>query len=279
MAAGLGRELWARGPAALVRDLPSDPIFLLAFAAAYLALPVGDWIVFRRLWRLPAAAGLGAAIRKRIANEVLFGYSGEAYFYAWARARARAAAPFAAVKDAAILSALAGNAATLALAAAAWALAGERLPPGWVRSGTLGAVVVAATSLPFLLFRGRVFSLPAPTLRWVFGVHLARVAAATSLMAWAWSLAAPGVGAGTWAVLAAARLGVSRLPLLPNKDLLFANLAVLLMGSAAPVATAVAVVAAATLATHALLTAGFGLTALARRHRTGQRQARTAATI
>ena len=32
---------------------------------------------------------MAALIRKRIANEVAFSYSGEAYFYAWARQRAQ----------------------------------------------------------------------------------------------------------------------------------------------------------------------------------------------
>jgi hypothetical protein len=63
---------------------------------------------------------MAALHKKRISNEVLLGYSGEAYFYAWARQRTQmVAAPFGAVKDVTILSAIAGNAITLIMMIAA----------------------------------------------------------------------------------------------------------------------------------------------------------------
>ncbi|MGE5721097.1 MAG: hypothetical protein ACM3YM_01440, partial [Sphingomonadales bacterium] len=95
--------------------IPSSPGFWLVFAAAYFTTPFSEWIIFRRLWRLPPSGFLALA-RKRIGNEILLGYIGEVYFYAWARKRAQlTGAPFGAVKDVAILSALVGNAVTLGL--------------------------------------------------------------------------------------------------------------------------------------------------------------------
>ena len=97
--------------------------------------PTFDWLIFRRLWGLPAA-GLAALIKKRVANEVVVGYSGEAYFYVWARARLKmVAAPFGAVKDVTILSAIAGNAITLAMLAVALPIARGLLTARTVRDG------------------------------------------------------------------------------------------------------------------------------------------------
>jgi len=284
MVAGLVHALLGDGLGGLSRAVPADPFFYPVFVLAYLALPVGDWLIFRRLWRLRGLSGFGATLKKRIANEVVLGYSGEAYFYAWARRRLpddlpRDARPFAAVKDVAVLSALVGNATTLALALAALPVARTLLPPGALSptamgAGLAGAGVLVATTIPFLLFRRQVFSLPGPRLRWVFGVHLLRQVAATALLGLGWALGVPGVAATTWLALAAARLVVSRLPFLPNKDLLFANLAVLLLGGqAGPVAELVAFTAALTLATHATLAAAFGL-----HHFVERLQARTAVT-
>ena len=119
MIAGLARELFGDGLAGLTRSVPQDPRFYLCFALLYMSPPTGDFLIFRRLWGIPIA-GLAALIKKRIANEVVFGYSGEAYFYAWARARTTlVAAPFGAVKDVSILSAIAGNAITLLMIAVA----------------------------------------------------------------------------------------------------------------------------------------------------------------
>lgn len=280
MAAGLAHALLGDGLKGLDRAVPADPLFYPVFALSYLALPMGDWWIFRRLWGLPGATGLGATLKKRIANEVVLGYSGEAYFYAWARRRMPDdARPFSAVKDVAILSALAGNGVTLALALAAVPVLRTLLPSGAlsptaVAAGLVGAGVLVATTLPFLFFRRQVFALAPAELRWTFGVHLVRQVAATGLLALGWAIGIPGVAAATWLALAAVRLVVTRLPFLPNKDLLFANVAVLMLGGqAAPVAGLIAFAAALTLATHAALALGFGVHHLARRL-----QARTAVT-
>jgi len=87
MVAGLVRGIAGSGLSGLWQAVPGNPLFYLAFALVYMALPLGDFVIFRRLWHIPLA-GLAALLKKRIANEVVIGYSGEAYFYAWARAQA-----------------------------------------------------------------------------------------------------------------------------------------------------------------------------------------------
>ncbi|MEG3163916.1 hypothetical protein U1701_04850 [Sphingomonas sp. PB2P19] len=265
MIAGLARELFGQGLAGLSRSLPHDPRFYLCFAALYMSLPTGDYIIFRRLWGIPIG-GLVALIKKRIANEVVFGYSGEAYFYSWARSRARmVAAPFGAVKDVSILSAIAGNAITLAMIAVALPLGRSLLNPDQFRIVLGSAAITLGMSLPFLLFSRRVFSLPRTSLWWVFGVHCVRLVVGSVLIALAWHFALPGVSVGMWLFLAAGRLLVSRLPLVPNKDLLFANFAILLIGQDRTLSELIAFTAALTLLVHVVLIALFSLHALATR--------------
>ena len=264
MIVGLAHQLLGSGLAGLQRAVPVAPAFYLFFVALYLVPPASDYLIFRRLWGLPAA-GFAALIRKRIANDVLFGYAGDAYFYAWARRKARGvAAPFGAVKDVGILSAMAGNAVTLATVAAALPFAAALLSAGQTRGILLSGAVVVATSLPFLLFRARVFSLERRLLWWIFAVQVARIVATSLLLALAWAAALPGVAAATWLMLAAARLLVSRLPLVPNKELLFANAAILLIGRDHALADVLAFTAALTLALHVALAALSGLSALRR---------------
>lgn len=258
MVAGVARELLGDGLAGLTRSVPTSPLFYLFFAGLYLSLPVADFLIFRHLWDIPPS-GLAATLKKRVANDVLLSYSGEAYFYGWARRRAgTVAAPFGAVKDVSILSAMAGNAATLALTAAAVALGRASSLPGL--SGAVGwsAGLVIAMSLPFLLFRRRVFSLPGRELRWIFRAHLLRIVAGSALIGLAWAAAMPDVPVATWLLLAAGRLLVSRLPLVPNKDLLFANLAVAAIGPGHALSDLVAFTGALFLLTHAALMLGFG---------------------
>ena len=265
MVVGVGYQLFGHGWRNFARSVPADPWFYLAFLAMYFALPVGDYVIFRRLWGIPIE-GLVALIKKRIANEVLFGYSGEAYFYAWARERARTvAAPFGAVKDVSILSALAGNAVTLVLIALSVPFA-AKLGPAQLQGLGLSALFVVAVSVPFWVFRRRVFSLPVGERWYVFWVHIVPLVVSTVLLALVWALALPQVPLGAWLLLSAVRMILGRLPFVPNKDLLFANF-VGLLGAGQGLPMPVALIAGLTLVVHVLLLGAFPLAQLFRSRR------------
>lgn len=239
---------------------PASPVFWAMLALYYFAEPLAEWIIFRRLWRIPAS-GFLALTRKAVSNEILLGYSGEVYFYAWARGRcAIVTAPFGAIKDVAVLSALTGNALTLAvLAVVAPALASLDVvsnagPALW------SIAVVLATSALIVVFRGRLFTLPRREILLVSAVHTVRIAVKAPLAALLWSLILPAVPMSVWLALAAARLLLSRLPFLPNKDLVFAGLAAVLVGPETDIVAAVALMASLVLAVH--LTVGAALAVL-----------------
>ena len=265
MLVGLGHELLQNGLAGLTRTVPRNPLFYVAFLGVYFTLPVFDYLIFRKLWGIPLS-GLVALIKKRIANEVVLGYSGEAYFYAWARSRAQfVTAPFGAVKDVSILSAIAGNAITLAMIAVALPVGHRLIPPEMMRYVYGSLAIVFGTSLPFLIFSKRVFSLERGQLWWVFGAHVLRAVLGTLFLALAWHFALPTVSVAVWAFLSAGRLLFSRLPLLPNKDLLFANFAILFIGQEGALANLIAFTAAAVLLVHIVLIAAFSIHRLATR--------------
>ena len=233
--------------------LPHKPLFWVVFAASYLAAPLADWMIFRRLWRIPAA-GFAALLRKLIGNELLLGYVGELYFYTWSRRRTEmTSAPFGAIKDVAILSAMAGNAVTLGMLALAYPLLGT-LHLGLDGKTLLTSVaVVLASSSAVLFLRKKLFSLPRNELVFVSGVHIVRIFLTAGLNAWAWHLVLPEVDLQWWLLLAAMRLLLSRLPLLPNKDIVFAGLAVFLIGHDAEIGALMTMMASLILVTHLVL--------------------------
>ncbi len=258
----LAAVLWqvrSVGIASVVAMVPRTPGFWLAFLAAYFSAPLVDWLIFRRLWNIPAA-GFAALLRKLIGNELLLGYIGEVYFYTWARRRtAMTAAPFGAVKDVAILSALMGNVVTLVMVVLAAPLL-STMKFG-IDGDTLVAsiAVVLVTSSAVLLFRRKLFSLPANELRYVSGMHLLRIGLTTGFNALAWHLVLPEVGMQWWLLLSALRLLLSRLPLLPNKDIVFAGLAVFLIGHDVQIGALMTMMASLILGTHLIV--GLGLVA------------------
>ena len=72
--------------------------------------------------------------------------------------------------------------------------------------------------------------LPLSELRFITIAHLLRIAAKVGLGALLWYLVLPQVAIGLRLVLATLRMLVTRLPLIPNKDVVFAGLAYLVFG-------------------------------------------------
>lgn len=254
MLVGLMRELFGSGLAGLERAVPASPIFYLCFALLYVCTPVGDLVIYRYLWRIPWLGGFAALNTKRITNDVVLGYTGDVYFYAWARARARlVAAPFGAIKDVTLLSGIAGNGATILLCAVALPLGHQLIPPPYLRGVLVSAAVIIAFSVAVLALSKRIFSLRARDLRFVFAVHCLRIAISSMLLAVCWHFAMPSVSVGMWLFLSAGRLLVSRLPLMPNKDLMFAAFAILFIGQDQALSEMIAFTAASTLLVHGVL--------------------------
>jgi hypothetical protein len=233
--------------------LPASPLFWLVFFASYFSAPAADWIIYRRLWRIPVA-GFAALLRKLIGNELLLGYVGELYLYTWARRHTEmTSAPFGAIKDVAILSAMVANVVTLVLLVIAWPLLATLKLGIDGRAMMISVGVVVAISSSVLFLRKKLFSLPPAELRYVAAIHLVRIFLTTGLAALCWHLALPGVDLSWWLMLATLRMLLSRLPLLPNKDIVFAGLAVFLIGHDAEIGALMTMMASIILGTHLAL--------------------------
>lgn len=242
----------------IVALVPATPIFWAVFLLTYMATPLCDWVIYRRLWGIPASA-IVATMRKTIGNELLFGYVGEAYLYSIARRRGEgAAAAFKAIRDVAILSSAAGSVVTLTAVALAWPWLSHLsfgISPALL-AGTL--VAIAAPPVAALAFRSKL-SLPGAVLARVGGCHLVRAGGSVLLTAILWHLAMPAVAASWWLVLAAVKMLVSRLPFVSNRDLIFAGATSLLLGHSADVTALMAMMAALTFAAHVAAGIGTGV--------------------
>ena len=220
------RGLNLAGIAAL---LPRRPLFWIVFVTSYLAMPTSEWVIYHRLWKVPPV-GILALLRKLVSNEMLFSYSGEFYFYTWARQKSGVAKPFEAIKDVAILSALVGVTVALLCGVVAYATMGSAALGPYARQLYACAAIVLTISLGAVIFRGTVFSLPAADRYFIGLVHTIRLATVAVLTALMWHLVLPEVGLRWWLLLVALQLVVSRLPLITNKDFVFAGIAIVALG-------------------------------------------------
>ncbi|GGE14837.1 hypothetical protein GCM10011529_21560 [Polymorphobacter glacialis] len=254
----LARSISDIGWRQVVRVLPTTPLFWILFGAAYFLQPLIDWIIFRRWWPM-AWRAVSIFLQKRVMNEALFSYAGDTYLIAWAanklgieydpeappkRLLGRGdgpgldpqTSPFAAIKDVAITSGLAGNLTTLVTLGLALAMGGDRVlsegvDPAVLRNSMIafGALIVLSASI--VLFRKQVMSIPVADNMWSFWWHLFRVLTAHVLIVLSWVVALPAIAFTTWFLLGALRMVIGRLPL-PNKELVFAAVAVSLTGDA-----------------------------------------------
>ncbi|MBN8816231.1 MAG: hypothetical protein J0J06_12375 [Sphingomonas sp.] len=241
---------------------PGFSSFWIVFLCFYLLVPLSHWVIYRQIWRLGPRA-IVPLLRKQVANEVVLGYSGEAHFYFWARQHAGlTGSPFGAIKDVSMLSAIAGNIVTLVLMAVMAPTIARIMTGTLATTFQLSVMAVVILSLAPFVFGRRLFSLTASVLTRVFAVHLARLALIVILSAVMWHILLPTVPVAVWLSLATLKLMISRLPLVANKDVLFAAATMLLLGKEADVAAAVALTSSLTLLAHVsvgLVTALYGL--------------------
>jgi hypothetical protein len=266
----LGAALWqlhSQDWHALAGFIPRSPLIWLVLGINYLSGPIGDWVIFRKLWRIPVE-GIFPLIKKMIGNQILLSYVGEVYFYDWARRHVRMeGSPFGAVKDVAILSAIAGYAMTLIMLAMAWPYVtkfGFGIDQSMLK---WSLAIMLGTGLAITLFRNRLLSLPRGDLLFVLGVHMARLVANTVLTAVLWSLMLPAVPLSSWLILSTGRLLVTRLPLIPNQEIAFAGALALLGGPVDQTHEMITVIALFITAIHIVLFVAMLLLDLAQRER------------
>jgi hypothetical protein len=234
---GLGwAKLWYGRP----RGLGFYAVVLLQ----YYIQPIADLIIYRYLLGVGRALPLTPLMRKRFVNNFL-DYSGEVYFFFWARKHLTLpnGRLMHAVKDTNVLSASAALVMVWLTLLAVLLSGGVRLP-AMLQNGLWGTLALASLPLALalaLVAGGRkVTTLSRTEIFTTFGIHFVRsvVKLAMEFMFWWLSGALPSMVACLQFV--ALRVVVTRLPLVPNKDLVFVGVGIAVAGMMAVSAPKVA---------------------------------------
>jgi hypothetical protein len=167
------RELWA--------GLPGNPAFYAAFVAIYVLGPGVDALIYCRLWRTPPLFNLPALLRKRIYNEIVVDYSGEAYLYIWAKRNLALDGRklISTIKDVNLLSGAASNLVTLVLIAG-FIVGGYTATLASIDADVINAVIAVAAlaiMVPLLLFifRGKLLAVSRGALAAIMSAHVLRI--------------------------------------------------------------------------------------------------------
>ncbi len=211
--------------------LPRTPWFYILFVVMFMALPVSEVWIFRRLLGRALPGALPVFVRKRVFNSAFVGYSGELYLFVWARQRLGIASKtlLLAIKDNAILSALASAAITSALLVIFMATGRAKWIADWLHSAggmILAGLLVAAFLTPLLLrLRRQILSVSWRVAGAVLAIHVVRILIVVLLQATQWAVVLPTEPWGVWVTFLTVQMVISRLPIVPNRDLLFLSAA------------------------------------------------------
>ncbi len=228
----------------IVGSLPTTPWFYIFSLGIYFAYPVAEWLVYRLLWGEAARRRFDVFLRMRIYNLAFVSYSGEAYIGLWAarRVKQRKRRTAATIKDSQILSALSSNSLTIILLALLFGSGQLGLftdaDPSYPLYAAI-AIGLSALLIPVVIsFRHRLLSINGPTAKKVFLIHLSRLLVIVALQIASWAVVMPEVPMSTWLVFLTGQYVLTRIPFLPNTDLLVAGLGLTLLSYVnAPAAT------------------------------------------
>ncbi len=207
--------------------LPESPWFYIFFLLRFLAVPVSEVALYEIIWSLPLVRHFFVFVRKRVYNFAVMGYSGEAFLTLWARRRLHLSDKkiLVGVKDNNLLSAFASNAATvvlvLILAATGGLEAGLKAFPGAGWLFALAFLSAGTLSVLVLIFRDKLMKLPKGVMPKLIGVHGGRQALIILLHAAMYAAALPEAPVMAWMTLIAMQLVLSRVPFLPNQDIVY----------------------------------------------------------
>ena len=219
----------------VLRALPTNPVFYLLLAPRLLAIPVSELVIYQRLWARPLLGAWRAFLKKLAYNFGFLEYTGELYFAGWApRALGLPARTIlSSLRDVNILSALIANVATALLFAVLF-LTGQvrrllQSAPDIAPYFIIAGVFIFTITLAGLLFRKRLIGLETRDAAFVAWVHLVRVIAVVLLQAAQWWVAIPSASFGVWLVFLTTNMMLTRVPLLPSRELVFAGISLELL--------------------------------------------------
>lgn len=224
--------------------------FWAALIASVVTEPVADYLIMRRLLGTGRKT-LVPLLRKQTFNTLLFSYAGDTLFLAWLQKHiGNARAAFAFVCNLAIASAFVNNVITLGLLLLIW----EPMQP--LISAQIGdwpmLIAIGLTALPLVLMVWRCRTMPIAELGMLISALGVQTIVHSLLVAATWHFALPEVPVLSLLMLTTGRMLVSRLPIVPNKEIAFAALVAIVLGPNQQIVPVIAGVALLTLVVEAL---------------------------
>lgn len=211
------------------QSLPQTPWFYLLLLMMFFSLPLFQVVIYRVTWKVNVKPGelFLALLNKRVLDKDVLGYSGELYLYFWARKYVKQPDKeiLHVLKDNVILSSAASTLVAVVLLILFLALGQVKLPREWVNPNIIHVVVLAFCGVLIIglviTFRKRILFLKRKEILAIFAMHICRLLIVQGLQVVQWAVVMPEIPILNWMTLLAVQIIITRIPLLPSRDLVF----------------------------------------------------------
>lgn len=214
------------------RSLPVSPTFYLLFIIVYFSLPAFEILIYRITWDFHILDSIPVFILKKVYNKDVLGYSGEVYFYLWARKKLhlKDSEILKTIKDNNIISSIASTLISLGLLSI-FLFTDQIRIMDWIANQNQvyiygGAILIIVTVAMFIRFRHFVISMPMKTAFTIFGIQNFRLLLGQTINLLMYMVVIPQTPVHVWFTLMSVEIILSRIPFLPNRDLIFVGMGI-----------------------------------------------------
>ena len=225
-------KIWGIGWVQIWNALPTNPFFYLIFLLLYFLLPLVEVLIYRLSWSFDAVSSIPAFVKKRVYNKDLLGYSGEVFFYTWARKNVKLTELelLKTIRDNNVVSSVASTLIALLLVAI-FVYVGHFSITDIIGNQSvsflIGIGLLIAVSIPITIrFRKYIFSMPFKLALTVFGIQCGRLLVGQVLQISQWAIVMPDVNLSVWFTFAALSIVLTRIPIIPSQNLIFLGIGV-----------------------------------------------------
>lgn len=219
------------------QSFPTQPLFYLLFVAMFFQLPLFEVLIYRLTWTFNALKSIPIFLLKRVYNKDVLGYSGEVYFFVWAKKTLHLSGTeiFKIIKDNNIISSVASTLFSIGLLSTFLFTDQIKIIEFIANQNQTyfiaSVLVVIIVVFLFVKFRHFVISMPLKTAYRIFGIQLVRLFLVQTINLLMYYVVFPEVAFYVWFTYIALEIILSRIPFLPNRDLIFAAMSIALAGS------------------------------------------------
>lgn len=213
-------------------SLPKQVIFYLLFVIMYFQLPLFEVLIYRINWIFESLRSIPIFLIKRVYNKDVIGYSGEVYFYVWARKHLNLKDRdiFMIIKDNNIISSIASTIVAVGLLAIFF-FTDQIIFIEWLIDHNKayffgGSLLVITILVLFISFRRFVITMPMNKAYKIFGIQMFRLVFLQFVNVLMYYVVLPETPLYVWFSLISVEIILSRIPFLPNRDLIFVGMSI-----------------------------------------------------